>query len=215
MKPVLAALALALLPWPSLGEGIEPRSGPDEYAAHGNLGGVVFAAESGYRSVPADSGSIFLREGLVIEVAFFGPKRGQVETSEGRFTLRVNGKGDLLSPVAPALLLFNERYGGQPRLDIGIGVGNNGGTVIVGGPEVDTRYPEERRRGPGAGPGASTSEEPTAAVEVMRRAALPTGAQTLPIAGCLYFQYGKKMKSIKQLELLYYQPSGTVTLRLK
>ena len=216
MRVIRAALVLAYFPASLLADGLKVRPSVTNYAVHEKTGKIDIGAELRYRAVPARGGTIFLRETLVVEVALFGPRGKRLEISTGHFSLRINGKGLPLMPQGPELVIYTDKYGSNPELTVGV----NDSRVILGGPEPGPRFPGDTRSTTSRGPPrvedpnrpAVKVEDP---VERMRGAALPDGRQMLPVAGCLYFQYKKKMKSIKSLELLYHRPEGTLALKLK
>lgn len=210
--------ALLLTPLLLAAEGISPKPAPASYPASAKAGDIGIGAEYLYRSAPAGRDSVFVNGYLVVEVALFGAKGKRLAISSGNFTLRINKNKRPLMPESPQLVIFEDRYGTKPELDIGVGPG----VVILGGPPPGPRFPGDRRNSPPVGgvprvesqppPGTTAKTNPAI---IMKRTALPVGDRLLPVAGYLYYPYRKKTKSIKHLELLYQGPAGSAVLRLK
>lgn len=206
-----------LLAGAAAGQGIEPRERVEDYPAHGQVSGIQVGAEFQYRGVPAGRDSLYLREGLVVEVALYGPKGRRYQISPGHFSLRINRRDPPLMPQSPGTLVYAEKYGRQKQLDIGL----NGGVVVLGGPERGPRFPGDATGQPRNGrvpPSVDTGlprragQDPAA---VMERVALPNASRSLPTAGCVYFHYVGKTQKIKHLELFYNSAYGTLKLKLK
>ncbi len=218
MRRAIRWLATAGLPGLLLGEGLPPRASPADYPVHAVVGDLTAAAENHYRTATRGRDTLFLREGLVVEVAVYGPERREVAVSPGQFSLRVNGKGALLLPEPPGVVLSRDRWGHNPALVAQV----NDMGVILGGPEASERFPGDprRRRPPGDIPRVESPSRPpdaaSAPLDLLESAALPFGGRKLPVAGLLYFHYSGKTKKIKKLEL-YYQatPGKSAVLRLK
>ncbi len=143
--------------------------------------------------------------------------------SAAHFRLRVNNKKQTLYSQTPGMVAASLKYPDwheRRGLEGSAGAGNAG--VILGTPS--SRFPgdsRDRRRLP-APPRAPEEENrsgierapETKAEDAVVGAALPEGPQRGPVAGCLYFPYDGKLKSLKTLELLYEGPRGTASLRL-
>jgi hypothetical protein len=186
-------------------QGLDTRRSASEYPVHGAAGDIAVAAEFHYRALDRGRDAIFLREGLVVEVALFASGKQRVPVSASKFWLRVNGK-KLLLAIHSGLVLSQDRYGSQPALNVQVMDGN----VQIGGP-AERQLPEESgRQAPVPrveDPNLPQREAPSMA-ELLDQMALPEGKRSLPIAGLVYFHYKKKMKSIKKLELIYESPTG-------
>jgi hypothetical protein len=122
-----ALLAGAMAAW------AEPRDAA-AYPVRAALGERTLAAEYLARSIPTEGGSLFTTDYLVIEVAFFGPKRDTLKLSTGHFALRMNGKKTPILAQTPGVVASSLKYADQsrPHLEAGGGVGNTG--VILGRP---------------------------------------------------------------------------------
>ena len=197
----------------------EPTRKPEEYPVHGKIGKVTMAAENLGPSVPTPSGGLFTSDYIAIEVALFGEGRGQVAAlAHLQFALRINGEKTLLRPDTPGAVAASIEYPDweqRPRLEA------QAGPVIIGRPNPVERFPGDRRPAEQTGGGprpridnpVGRKPDPTPIDELVRNAALPEGDVPLPVSGCLYFPYKKKMKTIKKLELVYEGPLGEGSLR--
>jgi len=203
----------------ALAQGTPPKPKASDYPVHARAGGFSIGAEFLYRTVPAAGGSVFVRDYLVVELALYGPERVRAAISTGQFSLRLNGGKRTLLAQPAEMVAFHQKWD-PGRKQVILGAGN--GRVVIGEPQIQPRFPGDPRvrRNPlprveteptGQAPQAPAPEP----AEVLKQAALPEGEQRLPVAGCLYFPYGKKTKSIRRLELLWQRPDSTVTLLLK
>lgn len=221
-----AALLLAAPPaWPGA-QGTPPKEKPADYPVSAAAGPLTIAADYLVRSFGREGAMFWTPDYLVVEVALFSATREPVEVAHSWFTLQINGKKQVLMSQAPGLVAASIRYSDwemERRLEVGAGVGDTG--VVLGRPTPQERFPGDgsgRRRLPPA-PRAPDADDRTGlerepartAPEMAVEAALPEGAQTLPIAGYVYFPFKGKPKSIRTLELLAATPAGAATLKLK
>jgi hypothetical protein len=105
--------------------------------------------------------------------------------SPDQFTLRINGKGALLTQL-PGMVASSMRSIGGP-------VSRNDRTTTVTVTETQADDSLEAR---------------------VNNASLPEGEHSLPRAGLIYFPYKGKTKNIRSLDLLYDGPMGKATLKL-
>jgi len=218
----LLAVALVSALW-LLGE-TEPKNKAADYPAHGTAGNISVGADYLVHSIPAGNQTFLARDYLVVEVAVFPGKDAPVEIGGNTFTLRISGKNLVLSPDSPGFVAASLRYPDwemHPRAEASAGVGDTG--VILGRPSAVGRFPgdptptQNRLPQPPRAPNDRNGieqQEPERAEDVIARTALPEGATARPVSGFLYFPYKGKTKSIKSVELIFRDKSGTVTLPL-
>jgi hypothetical protein len=206
--------------------GTTPKPQPADYPAHAQLGQVALGAEYLGRSFFVRGQSFFTPDYLVIEVAVYPAKGERLAISSGQFTLRLNGKKQLLFAQSPGFVAASLKYPDWERrgtLEVTGGVGDTG--VILGRPERVERFPGDPRPGqtrlpapPKApapqDPSGLEKEPPVSADEGVVEAALPEGQAAGPVSGYLYFAYKGKLKSIRAIELLYEGPGGKGGLHL-
>ena len=218
-----------LLGWALFGQGpsgTTPKPQPGDYPAHVQLGRVALGAEYLVRSLFVGGQSFVTPDYLVVEVAVYPPKGEALEVSSGEFTLRLNGKKQLLFAQSPGFVAASLKYPDWERrrtLEVGGGVGDTG--VILGRPETAERFPGDPRprqtrlpappKAPAPqDPSGLDKPEPVRAEEAVVEAALPEGKAAGPVSGYLYFAYQGKLKSIRTAELLYAGAAGKAGLRL-
>ena len=216
---VLAALFAALVL-----HADETTRKPEEYPARMTVGRVTIAAGNLGPSIPTPSGGILTRDYIAIEVALFQDGLGhRADLTHRQFALRINGATTLLRPDTPGAVAASIKYPDweqHPALVGTAGVGNAG--VIIGRPRPIERFPGDHRPAEQTGGGpmprvespVGRKADPTSIDELVMRAALPEGDMALPVSGCLYFPYKKKLKTIKKLELVYAGPLGEGMLRI-
>jgi len=199
---------------------------PADYPAHAALGTTSIGAEYLVHSIPAGNQTLLTPEYLVFEVAVFPPRDRAVEISSGNFTLRLNGKKQVMYPVAPGFVAAALKYPDwevRPNAQVIAGVGDAG--VVIGRPPVVGRFPGDPRPGQSRLPRAPKApvpddqrgvqhEEPESIDQIIARTALPDGSAAKPVSGYLYFAHKGKSKSIKSLELIYQDKTESVTLKL-
>ncbi len=193
-------------------QGLDSKRTAKEYPVHGAAGSLTLAAEFHYRVLELQHDTVFLREGLVVEVALYGPETQRVEVRNSQFWLRVNGKTTLVA-VNAGLVLSQEHLGNQPALTVLV----LGGRAQIGGRD-SPRHPQERvpRKRPEIDDPNLPQREAPSMQTLLQQMALPEGKRSLPVAGLIYFHYKKKVKSIKKLELIYESPAGeAVALKLR
>ena len=226
-----APLALALVASGWLYGQTPVKDKPADYPAHATLGTTTLAttaigAEYLVHSISAGNQTLLASEYLVFEVAVFPPRDHAVEISSGTFTLRLNGKKQVLFPVAPGFVAASLKYPDwelRPNAEVTAGMGDAG--VVIGRPPVVGRFPDDPRPGQSRLPRAPKAptpddqrgvehEEPESIDQIIARTALPDGPAAKPVSGYVYFAHKGKAKSVKSLELIYQDKTDTVTLKL-
>jgi hypothetical protein len=191
--------------------GTTPRPKATDYPVQARAGDLVIAAEYLLHSVGTGTGAFVAPDYLVVEIAVYPAKRQPVTISSGQFTLRVNGKKEELPSQPPGFVAASLKYADweNPR---GFEPMVRAGPVTVGGPQQQApRFPGDRRaetgpqppRAPTNTPGGVERPVPQTAPEAVVETAFPDGECTGPVSGNLYFNYTKKPKSIKTLDLIW------------
>jgi hypothetical protein len=210
-----AVLALACA---SAQHGTTAKPKPGDYPVQARAGDLVLAGEYLVRSAGSGDAMFGIPEHLVFEVALYPPKGTKPLVSAGHFSLRVNGKRQVLHPQTAGIVAAALKYpdwSTRPQLTGVAGMGD--GAVVIGRPRQVERFPGDRRpvetRLPGSTrePVRETATRPPE--EMVVEAALPEGPATGPVSGYLYFAFKDKPKKIKSLELLY--NTGTTQAVLK
>ena len=208
---------------------IGPKAHPEDYPAHARAAGVDIAADFLVHSFfgAGHDEMFFVRDYLVVEVAIYPRIGPSYVVDASQFTLRLNGKKDVLFPQSPGLVAYSGKYPDaetRPHLEAGAGVGDV--TATVGRPVPVPRFPGDRtgtpnpQRLPPHAPETSDRQnvpksEQTTPEEVILQTALEDGPQHAAIAGYLFFAYSGNVKKIKSVELVYRDPAGPTTLRLR
>jgi hypothetical protein len=198
-----------------LGQGTEPKHRPEDYEEHAQAGNVGIGAEFMVHSFSRGEQTFIAQDYLVVEVALFPPKGETIVVENGNFSLRLNGKKQLLLPQSASMVAAALQHPEweQPRgvtPSIGVGAGNTG--VILGGPARNP-YPFPGSNPPGSQPPAPVpvpQDNPTGMQKEQVKAdvlvvetALVEGPHHSAISGFLYFPFRGKISSLKTLELLY------------
>src|SRR5690242_13040040 len=105
-----APVAIALVACGWLSGQTTVKDKPVDYPAHATLGATSIGAEYLVHSIPAGNQTLLAPEYLVFEVAVFPPRDRAVEIASGTFTLRLNGKKQVLYPVAPGFVAGSLKY---------------------------------------------------------------------------------------------------------
>ena len=190
-------------------KGLPPRVAPTDYQRQAQAGAVTIAAEFTGHAVPTMQGPLTSEDYVVVEAGLYGPADSRIQISSGDFSLRINGRKQILPAQAYGWILTSLK---DPEWEP---------------PEaVESRSKSKLSAGGGGGqgsePGAPPPPPPKIPVPVQRamaqrvqRAALPEGDRPLPLAGLLFFQYRGKAEGIRSVELLYAGPAGKATLKLR
>ena len=206
-----------------MADTVTVKAKPEDYQAHMEISKVAIGAEYHAHTLPlaGTAAPLFAGEYLVIEIAVF-PK-APVEVNAGQFTLRLNGKKQLIltQPAGMVVQSMKGLFGQGPNLVMSGGIGD--GQVSVGGQQRQPRFPgdttgtrqprpvpvpEEDRPGVEKAPEA----KPEDAVPARE---FPNGMVEKPVAGYLFFPYGGKLKALKSIELIYESVGGTSKLSLQ
>jgi hypothetical protein len=189
--------------------GTTPKAKADDYESHGRSQDVAIGAEYMIHSFSGQGETYIANDYLVVEVALYPPKDGKVDVKGNQFTLRINGKKQLLAPETAQMVaakMQRPEWQMRPRLEAEGGLGNTG--VILGRP-VPSQTPGGQRspnpipRSPVPDNPNVNSEPRVAAHELAIQSALPEGEYRGPVSGFLYFPYKGRTSAIKSLELIY------------
>jgi hypothetical protein len=185
-------------------KGLPPRASAAEFQAQTQAGNITLAAEFTGHSVPTAQGPLTSDDYIIVEVGLYGPPDTRIKLSSGDFSLRVNGRKDVLPAQAfgwvlpslkdPEWISPEQEAKAKTKLSGG-GEGKNSNDPPPPPPKIPV--PVQR-----------------AMAQRVQRAALPEGDRPLPLAGLLFFQYRGKAEGIRALELIYSGPSGRTTLAL-
>jgi len=220
-------MAIALISCGWLYGQTTTKDKPADYPVHATEGATSIGAEYLVHSIPAGNQTLLAPEYLVFEVAVFPPRGSAVEIGSGTFTLRLNGKKQVLYPVSPGFVAGSLKYPDwemRPNAQATVGMGDAG--VTIGRPPVVGRFPDDPRPGQSRPPRAPKApvpddqraveqEEPESIDQVIARTALPEGPAAKPVSGYLYFAHKGKAKTVKSLELIYQDKADTITLKLQ
>jgi len=189
-------------------KGMPPRAAPSEYQAQTQAGVLTIAAEFMGHAVPTPEQTVAADDYVVIDTGLFGPPGARTTLARGDFSLRINGKKNVL-PSEPYELVFKSLKDPQWQPPVteeskskggsGITTGNNGGAGNQP-PPAPPKMPFELRR---------------AMEQHVQRAAMQEGDRPLPQAGLLFFSYRGKTEGIRSIELIYSGAAGSATLALQ
>jgi hypothetical protein len=183
-------------------QGLPPRSSPNDYQAHAQVGSLTIAAEFAEHAVPVTEGALSSDDFVVVETAVFGPPESRLKIAIGDFSLKINGKKPLASQ--PYGMVFASLKDPQwippeskePKAKAGI----NANQAAQQGDPPPPRMPMELR---------------VAMTRKVRKAAILEGDRALPQAGLIFFRYFGKSEGIHSVELVYDGPAGKATLELQ
>lgn len=188
------ALVLCLL------ANAQGRQSAKDWPAHISFEQADMGVEYLVHSVLWQGDSLFLKDYLVVEVAFYpAKKREPFLLKQEDFALRVNGKQQTLIPQWPTQVA--DAYLRQYDTAIGPVMGRQ--TPLPAPPRVPE--PEDR---------SGVRREKLTPEEILTKASLYEGKLNEPVRGLLYFAYKAKPGSIKKVELLYRGGKGEVTIPL-
>lgn len=187
-------------------QGTEPKPKPEDYPvqAQATVMGqpVAVGSEFMVHSFSRGEESYIAPQFLVVEVALYPAKGAKLTVSPSQFSLRINGKKQVLQPQSPQLVAASishpEWQGGGPRLDVGGGVGGIG---VGNGRQRPMGMPGQTD--PSRDPNAPEQKPRIKPEQLAVETGLPFGETQKPVSGYLYFSYKGKSSSIKSLELLY------------
>ena len=182
--------------------GLPPRLSPNDYQSHTTLGNVTIAAEFARHAVPTEGNALTTEDYVTVEIAFFGPAESHVQISADDFSLRINGKKNILHSTPFVLVLssikdpeWSPPESANPKSKTSLGTG--------GQPDAGTPAPVK-----------PSFELQRAMAQRTQKASLPLGDKPLPQAGLVFFPYHGKEKSIESVELIYSGAAGKATLDL-
>jgi hypothetical protein len=193
--------------------GLQPKPKASDYPASARGEGIQIGAEYLVHTLKSGDDSFFLPDYLVIEVAVYPVEGGTGTISSDQFSLRINGKKQVLWAQPPGFVAASLKYPDwtrKPALQAGAAAGNTG--IILGRPAPVARYPgdpEARRRLPDP-PKVQQQTGDYAVTET----ALANGKLERPVSGYLYFEYKGKTAKIKSLELIYRSGEKTIAVPL-
>jgi hypothetical protein len=185
-------------------KGMPPRASPADYQVQAHAGPVTIAADFAGHSVTTMDAVYSSEEYVVVEVAFFGAAESKLKVSAENFSLKLKDKKNALTNQPFAYLtrsLKDPEW--QPPEDpegkkskTGINTGGGGDNE----PKITPKMPLELRRKMEAR---------------VFKSVLPEGDRALPVAGLIFFQYRGKTQNMKDMELVYSGPAGTVNLPMQ
>lgn len=191
---------------PNEAQGLAPRAAPIDYQVQGKAGAVTIAAEFTGHNVPTAELTLTTEDFVAVEVGLYGPAGARIQISPDDFSLRINGKKNVL-PSQSYVVVFSSLR--DPTWE---------------SPEA-AKAKEESKTSIGSGGSQQSSNLPPVIhipIELQRawsqhtqKAALPLGDRPLPQAGLLFFQYRGKEKGIHSVELMYSGSAGKATLNLQ
>lgn len=208
-----------------LADRLTPKPQAADYPAHLKLGNLEIGADYLVHSFSSGGDSFLIRNYLVFEVAFYPEKGGgSYRVSPSQFTLRVNGKKQVLEHQEASLVAISMKYqdsGGYPGFEAGAGVG--GAIATIGRPLPGPRFPGDPtpvpRQPPQAPPDTDSQNVPKqeriTAEDALRQTALVQSEEYTAISGYVFFPYSGNVKKLKSLELLYTDAAGPHVLRLQ
>jgi hypothetical protein len=199
--------------------GTAPKASAQDYPVRAQVEKLSIGAEYTVHSFSRGSEMFIAKNYLVVEVALFPAKGENLLLNAGQFTLRVNGRKQLLLPQAPEIVANTLKYPDQNSP--GVHPTAQLGPVILGQPQPAERFPGDRNAQypkPTQVPTDSgvglDREEPVTAEQLVVEAALPEGERHHPTSGFLYFPYRGRISHIRLLELVFTAPAGSATLPL-
>jgi hypothetical protein len=168
---------------------------------------VTIGAEFAGHSVPTPDHTYSSEDYVVVEAGIFGPPGARATLSRDDFSLRVNGKKNVLASE-PYELVFKSLKDPewQPPAAPDDSKGSKGGLTTGGAGQNDTAPPPPPKM---PFPLRRSMEQH------VQKAAMQEGDRTLPQAGLLFFLYRGKAEGIKSMELMYNGAAGKATLELE
>lgn len=188
-------------------QGLPARATAADYQTQGKVGNVTIGAEFTGHGIPSVQQPLNSEDYVAVEVGLFGPADARLTIGAADFSLRVNGKKDLLPSQPWGLVAKNVKDLEWVSPDAVPGESKSKGSVSGGG---------------GGQAGSPPPLPPKVPIDVLRgwqlavrNAALAQGDRALPQAGLVFFPYRGKVANIRSLELIYEGPAGTVSLTLQ
>ena len=107
--------ALALMPVWLLAQGIrDAKPKAADYPLHTSVGDVSIGAEYLVHSIPVGDQTFLTPDYLVVEVALYPKANDPIVISDETFTLRVNGKKQVIYPQSPGFVAASMKYKCDP-----------------------------------------------------------------------------------------------------
>lgn len=187
--------------------GLPARATPTDYQIQAKVGHTAIGAEFTGHGIPNAQQPLNSEDYVAVEVGLFGPADARLTIGPTDFSLRINGKKDLLASQPWGLVAKGVKDLEWVSPDAVPGEAKSKGSVNGGG-----------------GQGGSTLPPPPPKVPIdvlrgwqlaVKNAALAQGDRALPQAGLIYFPYRGKVASIRSLELVYEGPAGTASFTLQ
>jgi len=203
----MRTVCLALFACAAFAQGTDPKPKPEDYPVQAQakvLGQTVaVGAEFDIHSFARGDDIYAAPDFVVVEVALYPPKDTAITVNPSQFTLRVNGKKQVLVPQPPGLAAYSashpEGQSNRPRFNMGGGMGGVG----IGTPQRPIGMPGQQPGSPQDDPNAMERKPRTSPQDLATQTALPQGEFKHPVSGFLYFAYKGKNSSIKSLVLVY------------
>lgn len=171
----------------------------------GKAGDIVIGAEFDRHSVPTKEQALNTEDFVVVEVALYGPAGAKLNITLDDFSLRINGKKNVLrcQPYGRVLSSIKDPQWAPPdqgKEKSKTSLGTGGGGQDAGSPPPVVHPPFEMQR----------------AMNVRtQKATLPLGERPLPQAGLLFFQYRGKADNLESVDLYYDGAAGRATIPLR
>jgi hypothetical protein len=185
--------------------GLSPRPTPADYQFRVQAGTLTLCGEFMGHGVPTEEGGPYSTDNyVVVEAALFSTSNARIQLSYRDFSLRVNGKKQVL-PGQSYVLVFpslkdpewepssSQSFGSVTSIN-GAGGSQSDRTKSVPKMPIELRHTMEQR---------------------VLKASISEGERALPQAGLLFFEFHGETKSIHSMELLYSGPAGKATLALQ
>jgi hypothetical protein len=190
-------------------KGMPPRAAPTEYQAQAKAGTVTIAAEFMGHAIPTPEQPLTAEDYVVVEAGIFGPPDARTTLSRNDFSLRINGKKNVLSSE-PYELVFHSLKDPEWQPPESADAKASKSSISTGGGGAD------------GAPGSAPPPPPKmpfplrrAMEQHVQKAAMQEGDRPLPQAGLLFFLYRGKTDGIKAIELVYSGAAGKATLTLQ
>lgn len=185
------------------------REKPTDFPAHTKCAQAAIGAEFLARSVLSDGGNLLLRDYIAVEVGFAPVKGAKLLLSATQFTLRINGRKDVLLSQTPGMVGSSVKYN-----DWDAGQTMRQAERFPGDPSARGRLPNPPRA-PEPEDRSGVERQPSLRPEeIVSKFALPEGETADFVRGFLYYPYRTKMAAIKHVELLYHAPGCDASLTL-
>ena len=226
MKPVTVLTLMAILTLPLAADGPKgtvPRSSPQEYAAHAEVGGVAIGATL---LTPKEVRKAFTTDLTrccrVVEVALYPAEDSTMDVSLGDFVLRIGGTDTTVKASSPLVLAEELQKKNSNDMDAAKAGGVHG--EVHAGYEMGTDPATGQRihgvdsggsvsiGNPGPGPASNDHDRYLMEMELTEKG-LPEDTVSSPVAGYLYFSVSKDNRKATH-ELEYTLNGQKVALKL-